>query len=249
MSGLYSRGQVKPTNKNGNYLMAEKIPGKHADRLRQARGQFSSQSHELFLRKCLYKKSDPEILTITPKKIVKITKKCGIASFHSEERVGRVSKKVIGWFPRKKIFYFQLSHCILTRLSPMAPRKKRNITGLRGQPKLTPSHVKSTDMPSISNPDLPQSSDADLDPDEEEWCPNLQFDSGKPQWDALDTEDDIDSEDEQDFLDSKEGQRPGMNIRRYRNNGLYIALMHAAILAGDDLRDEDWVPKKARKKL
>ena len=57
------------------------------------------------------------------------------------------------------------------------------------------------------------------------------------------------NKDEQDFLDSKEGQRPGVNIRRYRNNGLYIALMCAAILAGDDLRDEDWVPKKARKKL
>ena len=104
-------------------------------------------------------------------------------------------------------------------------------------------------MPLISNSDLPQSSDADPDPDEEEWCPNLQFDYGKPKWDALDTEDDIDSEDKQDFLDSKEEQWPGVNIKRYRNNGLYIALMHAAILAGDDLRDEDWVPKKARKKL
>jgi hypothetical protein len=135
--------------------MAEKFPGKHT--LRQARGQFSSQSHEPFLRKCLYKKSDPE-------------------------NFGCISKKVIDWCPRKKIFNFQLSHCILTRLSPMA-RKKRNITGLRGQLKLTP-HVQSTDVPS-TNSDLPQSSDADPDPDEEEWCPNLQFDSGKPQWDAL----------------------------------------------------------------
>ena len=100
--------------------MAEKMLGKHADRLRQARGQFSSQSHEPFLRKCLYKESDPEILTTTPKKIVKITKKCGIASFQSGERVGCVSKKVIGGFPHKKIFNFQLSHCILTR-------KKHNI--------------------------------------------------------------------------------------------------------------------------
>ena len=40
----YSRGQAKPTNKNGNLVMAEKMLGKHADRLREARGQFSSQS-------------------------------------------------------------------------------------------------------------------------------------------------------------------------------------------------------------
>ena len=92
--------------------MAEKMTGKHADRLRQARGQLSSQSHEPFLRKCLYKKSDPEIPTTTPKKNRKNHEK---ASFHSG--VGCVSKKVIGWFPRKKIFNFQLSHCILTRLS------------------------------------------------------------------------------------------------------------------------------------
>jgi hypothetical protein len=82
--------------------MAKKMPGKHADRLRQARGQFSSQSHKPFLRKCLYKKNDPEILATTPKKIEKIMKKCGIASFHSGECVGCVSKKVIDWFPRKK---------------------------------------------------------------------------------------------------------------------------------------------------
>ena len=100
--------------------MAEKMLGKHADRLGQARGRFSSQAHEPFLRKCLYKESGPEILATTPKEIVKITKKCGIASFHSGERVGCVSKKVIGWFPHKKIFNFQPSHWILTRLSPMA---------------------------------------------------------------------------------------------------------------------------------
>jgi len=230
--------------------MAEKKVGKHANRLRQARGQFSSQSHEPFLRKCLYKESVPEILASTPKKIVKIRKKCGIASFRSEEHVPRISKNIIESFPHKKNFDFQLSHFILTRLSLMA-KKKRNITGLRNQPKLTPSHVES--VPPISNSDLPQCSDAQaahsLDPDEEEWCPYLQFDSSKPEWDASDTEDDVDSEDEQDFLDSKEEQRPGVNTRRYRNDSLHIALIRTAIRAGDDLRDEDWVPKKVRKKL
>jgi hypothetical protein len=50
-----------------------------------------------------------------------------------------------------------------------------------------PSRVKNTDsdVPLISNPDFPQSSASDPDPDEEEWCPNLQFDSSKPEWDTL----------------------------------------------------------------
>jgi len=117
--------------------------------------------------------------------------------------------------------------------------------------KLAPSHIESTDSaPPISGSwDTPQVSDGQQDLDEEEWCPNLQFDSSKPNWDVSDTEDDIDSEDEQHFLDKKEEQRPGVNVRKYRNNGLYVALMRTAIRAGDDLRDEEWVPKDARKKL
>ena len=62
--------------------MAEILVGKHADRVREAPGQFSSQSHEPFSRKCLYKETVPEILADHPKKIGKIKKKCGIASFH-----------------------------------------------------------------------------------------------------------------------------------------------------------------------
>src|SRR5271155_5088032 len=133
----------------------------------------------------------------------------------------------------------------------MAKKKsKQNITGLRNQPKLAPYHVESTDsVPPISRSlDTPQGSNGQPDLDEEGWCPNLQFDSSKPDWDASDTKDDIDSEDEQDFLD-KEEKRPGVNVRKYRNNGLYVALMRTAIQAGDDLRDEEWVPKDARKKL
>ena len=75
--------------------MAEKEVGKHVDRLRQAHGQFSSQSHKPFLRKFPYKESVPEILTATPQKIVKIREKCGVASFHSEERVPCVVKNII----------------------------------------------------------------------------------------------------------------------------------------------------------
>ena len=49
-----------------------------------------------------------------PKKIVKFMKKCGIASFYWGERVRHVSKKIIKWFPHKKIPNFQPSGHIPT---------------------------------------------------------------------------------------------------------------------------------------
>ena len=149
-------------------------------------------------------------------------------SQRNAESLPFIRENVLAAFPKKYWLVPSQKNLYLLAFTlhshkPMA-RKKRNITGLRSQPKLTPSHIKSTDdVPPIANSDLPLSSDADPDTDEEEWCPNLQFDSGKPKWDASDTEDDIDSEDKQDFLDSKEEQQPGVNIRRYRNKGLYIA--------------------------
>ena len=88
----------------------------------------------------------------------------------------------------------------------MAKKKsKGNITGLRNQPKLAP-HIENTDStPLISSSwDTSQLSNGQPDLNEEEWCPNLQFDSSKPNLDVSDTEDDIDSEDEQDFLDKEE---------------------------------------------
>ena len=52
---------------------------------------------------------------------------------------------------------------------------------------------------------LPVSSDPriDNDADDEEWMPNLPFDSNKPMWNAEELEDDIQfhSENEEDFLD------------------------------------------------
>jgi hypothetical protein len=130
----------------------------------------------------------------------------------------------------------------------MAKKKsKRNIAGLRNQPKSTP-HIES--MNAVPNSGSPRVSNEQTDSaDEEEWCPNLQFDSYKPDWNASDTEDDIDSEDEQDFLDRRQKQKPGVNVRKYRNNGLYVALMRAAIRSGDDPRDEDWVSRRTQKKL
>jgi hypothetical protein len=89
----------------------------------------------------------------------------------------------------------------------------------------------------------------DNDVDDEEWVPNMQFDSSRPVCDGEESDGDIDSEDEEDFLDKIEETRPGVNPRKYRNNGLNVALMRMAIDVGDNLLDEDWVPKKTRKKL
>jgi hypothetical protein len=99
----YSRGQAKPTNKNGNSLMAEKVTGKHADMLKEASGQISAKSHESLWRKCPYKEIVPEILTATPKSAGKNMKNCAIASFHEEQSAHQFSKQVIDRFSRKKM--------------------------------------------------------------------------------------------------------------------------------------------------
>jgi len=57
---LSTRGQAKPTNKNGNLVTGEKVAGKRADTLREASGQFSPKSHEPLSRKCPYTKIVPE---------------------------------------------------------------------------------------------------------------------------------------------------------------------------------------------
>ena len=94
--------------------------------------------------------------------------------------------------------------------------------------------------------------DDENDEPDEKWVPNLKFDSNKVKWnDESGSEDDIESDNEEDFLDKTQEIRPvaGVNPRRYRNNGLYVSLMRMAINVGDDLMDEDWVPKETRKKL
>jgi hypothetical protein len=88
------------------------------------------------------------------------------------------------------------------------------------------------------------------DADDEEWVPNQPFDSNKPMWNDEKSEDDIDTKNEEDFLDKiVEEEKPGVNLRKYRNKNWYVALMRMAIEVGDDLLDEDWVPKKTRNKL
>ena len=56
----------------------------------------------------------------------------------------------------------------------------------------------------------------------EEWVPNVEFDS---RWDDESGSDDIESDDEEDFLNKIEEKRPGVDPRRYRNKGLSVALM------------------------
>jgi hypothetical protein len=139
----------------------------------------------------------------------------------------------------------------------MPPKKKpkRNISGLLNQrttiPAIDVSHGEDAILPSRSpsmRPDL--NIDDENDEPDEEWVPNLKFDSNKVKWnDESDSEDDIESDNEEDFLDKTQEVRPGINPRRYRNNGLYVSLMRMAINVGDDLMDEDWVPKKTKKKL
>ncbi|EDR06554.1 uncharacterized protein LACBIDRAFT_300092 [Laccaria bicolor S238N-H82] len=139
----------------------------------------------------------------------------------------------------------------------MPPKKKvkRNISGLRNQSKPT-TGVSHTDSEPICGPRVETSHTPDLlidndldDVDDEEWVPNVHVDSSRPVCDGVESDGDIDSEDEEDFLDKVEEIRPGVNPRKYRNKGLYVALMRMAMDVGDNLMDEDWVPKKTRKKL
>ena len=100
---IYSRGQAKPTNKNGKFLMSEKVTGKRADISREASGQISAPSYEPLSRKCPYKEIVPEILAGTPKSARKNTENCAIASFYGEQSVHQVSKQDNERFSRKKI--------------------------------------------------------------------------------------------------------------------------------------------------
>jgi hypothetical protein len=98
MSELYSRGQAKPTNKNGNTLMAEKMPRRCADMLREASGQISVKLYKPLWRKCPYTEIVPKILARTPKSAEKNMKNSAIASFHGEQSAHQVLKPLINRF-------------------------------------------------------------------------------------------------------------------------------------------------------
>jgi hypothetical protein len=52
--------------------MAERVPGKHANILRETSGQVSAKYHELLWRTCSHTEIVPKILASTPKSAKKI---------------------------------------------------------------------------------------------------------------------------------------------------------------------------------
>ena len=55
----------------------------------------------------------------------------------------------------------------------------------------------------------------------EEWTPNLPFDSNKPMWNDEESEGDIDSKNEEDFLDKIVGEeKPGVKSKKVQKLGL-----------------------------
>jgi hypothetical protein len=83
--------------------MAEKMPRKRADMLREASGQISVKLYEPLWRKCPYTEIVPQILAGTPKSAEKNMENSAIASFHGEHSAHQVSKPVIDRFSLKKI--------------------------------------------------------------------------------------------------------------------------------------------------
>ena len=84
--------------------------GKHVNRLREAHGQFSSQSQKPFLRECLYKETIPENMVDPPKKSGKLWNYFLLfrATLH------HISNNIIEQFPHKRILTFNLHNCIPT---------------------------------------------------------------------------------------------------------------------------------------
>ncbi|EDR10094.1 uncharacterized protein LACBIDRAFT_325694 [Laccaria bicolor S238N-H82] len=121
-------------------------------------------------------------------------------------------------------------------------KQKKNITGLRNQPK-TASHIK--DNVTVATAPAHPVTHADVDDqsdNDEGWDPHVRLDSNRPCWDSDDEE--KDSEDEADVEDEViEAGEDG-----WRSESLQVGLMVLAIEIGDDPRDEDWIPEAVRRK-
>ncbi|KIK05029.1 hypothetical protein K443DRAFT_4210 [Laccaria amethystina LaAM-08-1] len=126
----------------------------------------------------------------------------------------------------------------------MACRKyKRNIAGLRNQPKSPPDSFPkphpSPILPPKSSPcpnNPADGNDSDVSLDEENPL-YKRVDSSKEDWQGSDNEElEVDAE---ELLDDWED---------LRKEGLYVHLVKAAAACGDDRHDEDWVPKRKRAK-
>jgi hypothetical protein len=119
-------------------------------------------------------------------------------------------------------------------------RQKRNISGLKNQPKPIPE-PSSTESP-VVEPTSTIQEQLSLDP--EDTAENADEDLGlrcpdslKPLWRADD--------DDEGCMQAGEELEDGWELRE---ENLYIKLMTLAIDNGDDPRDEDWVPRGLRRK-
>ena len=146
--------------------------GKHANRLSEARGHFhpnlTSRSWEnVYIRKLSLK------TWRTPKKIQENYEKMRNRFLLLKATCLPCFKQYYRAVPSQKNLNFQTSQLHSHRWT------KRNITSLRNQSELAPSHVESTDyVPPISSSSYaPQVFNRQPDLEEEGWCPNLQFDS------------------------------------------------------------------------
>ncbi|KAG6896584.1 hypothetical protein C0993_008243 [Termitomyces sp. T159_Od127] len=124
-------------------------------------------------------------------------------------------------------------------MKPPRKKQKRNISGLHNQPKV---HTTTTDAGNEA-PNLPlrhldsittlSEHILEENPDED-WKPQIHFDSAKPSWHLGAEESDGDeNEDLEDWAD-------------FDDEGVYSRMVEMAITLGDDPRDVDWVPKIAK---
>ena len=136
-------------------------------------------------------------------------------------------------------------HCELVKMPVRhTKRQKRNISGLRNQPKpiFEPSPTEATaTKPSSDIPAQPNPDHEDEDEDLGLRC----LDSLKLLWRADDEEESTEEEDpknREDEFDEWDGQQ------EFGEESLYIKLMTLAIDSGDDPRDDDWVPEGLRRR-
>jgi hypothetical protein len=114
-------------------------------------------------------------------------------------------------------------------------KQKRNLAGLRNQPKLASLALDNSQAPPPSRSADPSSTEDD-DP-AWELC---ERDSLRPNWEESDEsvhEDDGEVEWNSGWLDLGEEEKD-----------LHASLLRFAMANGDDPRDEDWVPKSLRRK-
>ncbi|KIK02078.1 hypothetical protein K443DRAFT_539523 [Laccaria amethystina LaAM-08-1] len=130
----------------------------------------------------------------------------------------------------------------------MARRKlKRNIAGLRNQPRPPPDSFPEPqeDLPSPTPPhklspfrnNPADGNDSDMSSDEENPL-YKRVDSAKEYWQGLDDEE-LESDTEELLNDWEDD---------LQKEGLYVHLIKVAAACGDDPRDEDWVPKRKQAK-